>query len=137
MNSRPYSKSWRASATRCRTPSRRLALPIKSSPRRPSVCDKSESRCRGERDHLTPRPDAKRGKSRSSGSGAAVCHKEKNPPTAQYQCHPGILLGKNPAVLRWVCFSLGRSEGVEHAIWESCNFCACGGSRGRIGFDTG
>src|ERR1700722_9638927 len=62
MNSRPYSKSWRAVATRCRTPSRRLALPIKSSPRRPSVCDKSEFRCRGEGDHLTSRPDARGGK---------------------------------------------------------------------------
>src|SRR3984957_3925972 len=123
MNSRPYSKSWRASATRCRTPSRRLALPIKSSPRRPSVCDKSESRCRGEGDHLTSRPDAKRWKTRSWGSGAAVRHKEKNPPTAQYQCHPGILLGKNPAVLRGVCFSLGGSGGEEPPTWESCNFC--------------
>src|SRR5579862_9185791 len=44
-----------------------------------------ESRCRGEGDHLTSRPDAKRWKTRSGGSGAAVRHKEKNPPSAQYR----------------------------------------------------
>src|ERR1700729_2950822 len=115
MNSRPCSKSWPASATRGRTPSRRSALPIKSSPRRPSVCvsilvehdlfgkpaatfpdHALESRCRGEGDHLTSRPDAKRWKTRSWGSGAAVRHKEKNPPSAQYQRHPDVLLGEEP-----------------------------------------
>src|SRR5258708_10956333 len=129
MNSRPCSKSLQASATRCRTPSRSSVPPIKSSPRRLSArgsilvahdlfgkpaatfADHApDFRCRGEGDHLTSRPDAKRWKTRSWGSGAAVRHKEKNPPSAQYQCHPDVLLGEEPGGIAMGMFQPGPDQ---------------------------